>query len=570
MSVDPVIVFDESSNTLYASVSRPVRASFTMLDQWHSCPGRWVGDRLLPKPREWGDPLTLGSLAHAALELACGHPEKDDPDWRALCALVPDVERERNRVRGWGSDPIPDGVLMPDGRIATEEDWVRAATGKLSGFRLSDALGRPLTPKVMEQSLEADLDGIPFRGAVDYRDSDGSVVDWKTGHVPAWASGRERHADQLRVYRMLLNAHDVDVRMARDVYVESRAWADADLSDRACGITLDWMRDAWDGLQTATGVDGSGGYALRPSGLCGWCPLALACPVARIRSAKARLAASNSVTGDDPRVGFRRTHAPGWNKPHKGGEEHMVDLLSLIGGVDEPTDTEKPVTASKPVAESKPATMTAGPAPDPWLSEAGRKAMDKWGVTQTVTEEDPWAQPMTPATPAPVTPAPAEDAVKPADAQPVASGEVRLAERRPYDPTIGANGMVNTAGYGFTQYMMLCAYATLLADTHKERVTPIRDLLLDVEWRMARDAFGMIVPDVPGLADGTPERGPLFTWLDSTLARDADRVLRMLLDARPPSRDGVSDSLDATLDRIRECGRMGGNVLRLTADRLRA
>ena len=529
------MTFDPAAGVARASLPRPGRASFSMLDKWMSCPARWAAEKLMPKPRLWGSPLVLGGIVHAALELACATPDVVAPDWRALCAKGVGVEYGRWRMRGWGDEPIPSGVAMPDGSPAMQDDWVAAAALKLSGFVLTDALGRVLEPAALEQDLEADVDGIPLRGAVDYRDVDGTVVDWKTGGTPKYRDARRRHADQLRLYRLMLEADGVcEVRAARDVYVEHHAWAAADLSDAACTDTVSRFHHAWDGIVRATGADGSGVLPLRPSGLCAWCPVARACPLARIVPSGQRDVLS-SVGPDDPRVGFAGTHTGGWN--HVGKEPVMLDLFGLDAPVAETKTGEV-----KPAAVARPRAGLPEPAPDPWETPQGRETMDRW--MGSGPGEDPW-------NPTPE-PKPEPEAAEPAPAE---TG-VTLTERKPYDPS-WSDGRANVAGYGFTQLTLTFARAGLLADGHADCIRPIALELLRVQWAAARKAYGPIVPDVPGLAEGRPERSALFAWLDSTLARDVERVIRLILDS-----DGDGEgTLDARLERIRAAGRLAALML---------
>lgn len=67
---DTILEFDETNGTVRADVARPRHASFSSLDSWRSCPGRWLAGRALPRRYEWDSPLVLGSLAHGALQLA--------------------------------------------------------------------------------------------------------------------------------------------------------------------------------------------------------------------------------------------------------------------------------------------------------------------------------------------------------------------------------------------------------------------------------------------------------------------------------------------------------------------
>lgn len=537
------MTFDPAAGVARASLPRPGRASFSMLDKWMSCPARWAAEKLMPKPRLWGSPLVLGGIVHAALELACATPDVVAPDWRALCAKGVGVEYGRWRMRGWGDEPIPSGVAMPDGSPAMQDDWVAAAALKLSGFVLTDALGRVLEPAALEQDLEADVDGIPLRGAVDYRDVDGTVVDWKTGGTPKYRDARRRHADQLRLYRLMLEADGVrEVRAARDVYVEHHAWAAADLSDAACTDTVSRFHHAWDGIVRATGADGSGVLPLRPSGLCAWCPVARACPLARIVPSGQRDVLS-SVGPDDPRVGFAGTHTGGWN--HVGKEPVMLDLFGLDAPVAETKTGEV-----KPAAVARPRAGLPEPAPDPWETPQGRETMDRW--MGSGPGEDPWNPTPEPKPEPAATPKPEPEAAEPAPAE---TG-VTLTERKPYDPS-WSDGRANVAGYGFTQLTLTFARAGLLADGHADRIRPIALELLRVQWAAARKAYGPIVPDVPGLADGRPERSALFAWLDSTLARDVERVIRLILDS-----DGDGEgTLDARLERIRAAGRLAALML---------
>lgn len=66
---------------------------------------------------------------------------------------------------------------------------------------------------------------------------------------------------------------------------------------------------------------------------------------------------------------------------------------------------------------------------------------------------------------------------------------------------------------------------------------------------------------MPGLADGRPEPAALFKWLDSTLCRDADRVLRMQLDNDPLLGPGESDTLEARLQRVSDAAHAAGAAL---------
>lgn len=541
--------FDAGRGVVCADVRVPCHASFSSLDVFAECPGRWAASRLLPVVRGWGSPLVLGGICHAALELAVDRRLLTGvPDWRGLCREAIGVERARVQARGWGDDPIPSGVVDECGRVVGDDDWAAAAAAKLDGFSLSVALGRVLTPGVAEQELEATVYGVPMTGSVDYRDASGVLVDWKTGRVPSDGS---LHADQLRVYRLMLSASDVcervpmdgrmvsrplapvSVRAAADVYVESRRVVEADLSDEACAETGERMRASWERMCASCA---SGVFALEPSGLCGWCPLANACPRARIFNAKAREAAKGSVNRFDPRVAFHRTHTSGMGPMDDGllsvlmggsrtDKESDVDddLLALMMG-----DVPAP-EASKPEPEAKPGpandAQASGFAPDPWAGEtAAGAALDRWGVAGA---------------------SPAPDGPKTGAEPPVDSLVFGVA--KPYDPTLAGN-RVNVAGYGFSQLQSTAAYAARLCGAHADWVRTVTLALCEAGWSAVRAAYGPLAPDIDW---SKPDPAVLFAWLDGPLSRDADRALRTLLDADVLAEPGETATVDDLCGRIR-------------------
>lgn len=222
------------------------------------------------------------------------------------------MERERNLLPAnrWKGDPIPAGVKAPNGSPATDEDWARLAANRLNGFRLTDVFdGDMLRPAAAEQRIDAEVWGIPMTGSVDYRDESGRVVDWKTGKLPELGSPKaESHQNQLRVYKALLDTQGIQVADARDVYVEHRVHHMADLSDDAMEATGTLMRSRWDGMRRDADA---GSYAMTPSYLCPWCPLARACPLASpARDDKARRAGRTRHRPDRP-ASARRGRTPG-------------------------------------------------------------------------------------------------------------------------------------------------------------------------------------------------------------------------------------------------------------------
>ena len=410
-------------------------------------------------------------------------------------------------------------------------------------------------PMACEERVDGVVWGIPFTGSIDYVDGGAggvTLVDWKTGRVPVRADAKARHADQLRVYALLwAHAHGFMPAGARDVYVEHRRSADADLSGDAIRGTGAWMRAAWDEVRAATGADGSGEYALRPSALCGWCPLARVCPNATIRGARAREASRGAYDPDDPRFRILGTHAR--HGVHDDGRMTM-SLLSMLD--------------STPPAKPEPkADVPDGVGVDPWATREGMEALAHWGVTP----EDAPGVPPEDAPAAAVTDVPASEASAPepnpaetataSAPEPAATGRTRLFEGRPYEGT-WRDGALNAAGYGFGLMDQIAVRAMRLSRGHEAWERTVFDALLYAAWGIGRTVWADAAPDLPGLDAGRADPRRLYAWLDSTLCRDAWRALDAALDMDAT----VADAADAKeLSRIiANAGRSAARALALT------
>lgn len=552
-TLDPV-----AGRLITHDVRPPRRASYSSLDTYGNCPAQWAFGRLWRETPEWDDPLTVGSIAHAALELAVATPSETEPAWLALTRRAIIVERERNLLPAnrWKGDPIPAGVMTPDGRPAVDDDWARLAANRLNGFRLTDVFdGEPLRPAAAEQRIDAEVWGIPMTGSVDYRDESGRVVDWKTGKLPAPGSSKAAsHQSQLRVYKALLATQGVQVTDARDVYVEHRVHHMADLSDDAMEATGALMRSRWDGMRRDADA---GSYAMTPSYLCPWCPLARVCPLASsARGDKARRAAARGIDPADPRLHVADGRPAG--DPLAGmipdacgqgkDKEDDMDLLDMLD------------TAPKPRKATLPPPEPWTKGPDPWDTPEGRKAAARWGMEDKPKEEakpdpsddvDPWATPF-PAKAALGSTADGGEApwaAKPeAEAKPETKAPARrLVRGKAYDPSVLSEGAVNSAGYGFTRLTVMAAEAYAIGPDDSDATLLA---LIRAGWAASRAAWGANTPDVAGLAEGRPDAESLLRWLDSPLARDADEAIARLMPA-----DGTP------ADRIGRAGRAAARAL---------
>ena len=194
-------------------------------------------------------------------------------------------------------------------------------------------------------------------------------------------------------------------------------------------------------------------------------------------------------------------------------------------------------------AEKEPTPQAAAPVED---NPTAKAALEKWGVPPAEPEK-------------PVPPAEPEKPVPPAGA---VEG-VRLMFGKPFEPTVHAENELNANAYGFSASIALSATATLLCGKWlTDRTYDAAMLLVRLEWETARAVFGDNVPDVPGLADGRPERAALGAWLDSTIARDTDRVfMRVMERAGLLEKSDVPVTFDGLEQRLSDVSELTRNVL---------
>lgn len=534
---EPLMLFDADRPLVRAAgVRAPRRLSFSQLSAFTQCPGRWLASRLLDVPPDWQSPLVLGSLAHGALEAAVHEsPQVNAPDWRAEVERGVERIRARIRERGWGDDPLPEGVTRPDGSVVTASDWMDAAAGRLDGFELDMALGRPPVPAATERHVEGVIQGVPVSGEVDYLDRSGDVVDWKTGRVPSRRDGKRAHADQLRVYRMLLGDEGVPVASAADVYVTAGGTrVEADLSGEALESTARWVGQTGQAISRACEARV---FDLSPSPLCPWCPLARVCPVARISGARGReTAGCQPFAPSDPRFAVGRISGTHDTDMSDGKEPRMADMDELMAMMSGETPAPKPEPKAKPA--------------DPWASEAGQAALDKWGVSEP--KEEPKAEPK--AAPKEEPKAAPKPEPKP-EAKP-ATPRWRPSDGRPYDAPV-IKGSLNTASYAVTHLELTAAHAWRYAVEHSCDPHETLIVWLKAQWAVAQCAWPELNPPVKGLAAGHPDPAGLLDWAQHVFVRDADRALRDLLDADSTSRPGAAtgrQALDCVTDAARRAG----------------
>ena len=194
---------------------------------------------------------------------------------------------------------------------------------------------------------------------------------------------------------------------------------------------------------------------------------------------------------------------------------------------------------------------------DPWETAAGKAALEKWGVPGKA--EPAQAEPTGKAEPKEPEPTGKAESGK---AEP--AGGKRLVFGKPFEPTVRDGDALNANAYGFSASIMLSATAAIMCGSALAGKTRDTELLvLRLEWAAARTVFGANVPDVPGLADGDPEPAALGRWLDSTLARDTNRVfMRVAERAGLMERSDVPMGWDMLSAKLKAVGEAAVSVLR--------
>ena len=225
------------------------------------CPGRWAAEATIPRPESPFGAAELGTAAHAVLE--------------AVLSLPPE---RRNEDAAWGAVAAqePPGGPVQDLGAWRDEVWARVA----GLWRIARPEG--LNVVATEARMEAPVDGVPLRGIVDLADrtADGAVriVDHKTGR-PKGEGRWPGYADQVRVYALLwAEAYGGAPARGELWFTRYGVAVPVDLSAGATKRTLDLARRSWQGLAASLEERR---FALRPSPLCPWCPLAAACPAAK-------------------------------------------------------------------------------------------------------------------------------------------------------------------------------------------------------------------------------------------------------------------------------------------------
>lgn len=260
------------------------------------CPASWAGGYAVPEVRDLFKPNELGTGAHSVLE----HLYQLDPSDRTRDAareiagpVTEHTWAEYAEQAGIERDPV------------TEQRWREQVVTLAEGdFELEN----PAAVQVhrTEMSFRGLLlpNGVPFNGDIDRVDlapgaepgTKFEVVDYKTGkyspHNPKFGD-RDQKADQIRIYAEAV-ATGLGVprpERGRLLFTGAKVEQAVDVSDSEIDIALGWFAAQWEDVNT---FRDQGEFPARPGNLCGWCPLANACPVAKVKTDKAKRQASTA------------------------------------------------------------------------------------------------------------------------------------------------------------------------------------------------------------------------------------------------------------------------------------
>lgn len=281
------------------------------------CVARFAADSVLPRIEDPFSPAELGTGAHAVLEELYALP----PDQRTKILLARISHELADKE--WTPDKLSRHTVSTNSvNSQVKQEWEARVRAMAEGdFLLED----PTKVDVFQPEWELrgvqlpvpDGRVIPMIGFIDRTDFTPAgklaIRDYKSGKYKA-PNPRfsDDYGDQLRIYTVsaetvlqdpelrkehfneaqltrLDEAGHYSVDDAKLLYIAEGKERTIDINRRAIDVTMDGFARSWDTMQAA---GKAGEFKATPGPLCGWCPLANSCPVATIKTDKARAAAA--------------------------------------------------------------------------------------------------------------------------------------------------------------------------------------------------------------------------------------------------------------------------------------
>jgi hypothetical protein len=217
-----------------------------------------------------------GVLAHRAVEVDMASREVLDPQGAAEVAARRLVDREERFADHWSALPIvdQDEALVEAARLLT---LLRASFPPVRDLR------RALAP-ISELRVRAELLGgeLVVSGQIDLvlgladpvepMRATRLALDFKTGDA------RPEHVEDNRLYALLLTLRfGVPPYRVASYFLESGTWQAEDVSEQTLVHAADRVIAA---ARSAAALGHGRSASLTPGRWCGWCPRAIACPVA--------------------------------------------------------------------------------------------------------------------------------------------------------------------------------------------------------------------------------------------------------------------------------------------------
>lgn len=255
-------------------LAKPYMSASTM-NALASCGARWAIEQLLPRHEEAFGAAELGSSAHSALE-----------DLFALPGAMRTPARLDAIIEKLHASHANELALPLDADLERWRDEVRLRASGI--FQIED----PTVVQVAATEMNLDgveVAGVPIKGYIDRVDIGANeagvlgrkVIDYKAGKYkapnPRFYDG---YGEQLRTYTLALTVVDNGIKpVSADLYyVKAGKVVNVNLSAGAMRKTEQNLQAGWADLKYWSG---EAAFPAKSSALCGWCPLATVCPVAK-------------------------------------------------------------------------------------------------------------------------------------------------------------------------------------------------------------------------------------------------------------------------------------------------
>lgn len=260
-----------------------------------SCQAKFAIESVLPRVVNPLAANELGSGAHEVLERLYEKP----PEKRTLRAL-------RAQVR-----PVAVKALAALQGTPTYDEMFAEYTRTIGEWAEKIlTLENPAEVQVYKTELQMKgltlSNGVPFVGYLDRTRYEGDLDDWDNVKllIDDYKFGAkvkrpdrfgDPYGDQMRLYKdAIFQEFGKEVTSARLLFPRQETIVPADLSPAATRATLAAFRRSYDLMNT---VSDAAVFPAIPGGLCGWCPAANTCPVARVNKPNAKEAAATQHGG---------------------------------------------------------------------------------------------------------------------------------------------------------------------------------------------------------------------------------------------------------------------------------